>query len=168
MAPDGSYITTGPLRGTYNYAHPSGAWGSAGHVVMDVAPHELPGGDQYRDFPALDPRLVNIDTYRQRWEAQVQPIGEDTSTNVNDPTGRTIRTQTGVLWIHHPSGETVLVVARATNGKLSFLTYVDTEMRDQALARGRARQPRGIQTLPGAPPHIFDVPATIAPKTARP
>ena len=166
-APDGSYITTGPLQGTYNFVHPSGAAGSAGHVVRDVIPHELPGGDAYVSFPPLDPRKTNVDTYRQRYEAQVHAVGDRTETNVTDPVDRTVVVETGVMWIQHPAGGEVLVVARATNGRLAFSTFVDTEMRDLALARGAARQPRGIQTIPGRPPYIFEVPATIPATAAR-
>jgi hypothetical protein len=166
MAPDGSYVTTGPLRGTYNFVHPSGVWGNLGHFWSDVIPHELQGGD-YTDFPALDPRKVDVDTYRRRYEAQVQPIGDRTSTNVTDPVDRTIKTETGALWIRHPAGAEVLVLATATDGKLTFQRYIDAELRDQALARGRALQPRGIQTLPGGPPYIFGVPATIPANAAR-
>jgi hypothetical protein len=166
-APDGSYITTGPLRGTYNFVHPSGPLGSVGHFVRDIAPHLLPGGDAYVDFPALDPRSVNVDTFRQRYEAQVHPIGDRSETNVTDPVDRTVVTETGVIWVQHATGGEVLVVARATNGRLTFSTFVDTEMREQALARGRARQPRGIQQIPGRPPYIFDVPTTVPANTAR-
>ena len=75
--------------------------------------------------------------------------------------------ETGVVWITHSSGE-VLVLAQATNGRLRFLRFIDAEFRDQALARGRARQPRGIQHIPGGPPYIFDVPATVPANAARP
>jgi hypothetical protein len=166
-APDGSYVTTGPLRGTYNFIHPSGAGGMVGHFARDVVPHELPGGDAYVDFPALDPRRVDVDTYRQRYDAQVHQVGDRSETNVTDPVDRTIVSETGVMWIQHPTAGEVLVVGRATNGRLTFVTFVDTEMRDLALARGEARQPRGVQRIPGAPPYIFGVPAAVPANTAR-
>jgi hypothetical protein len=39
LQPDGTYLTTGKKQGTYNYAHPSGFWGSFKHVFLDVIPH---------------------------------------------------------------------------------------------------------------------------------
>ncbi len=165
--PDGSYITTGPLQGTYNFVHPSGPAGSAGHVVRDVIPHTLPGGDAYVSFPPLDPRKTDVDTYRQRYEAQVHAVGDRTETNVTDPVDPTVVVETGVMWLQHPTAGEVLAVGRATNGRLTFSTFVETEFRDAALARGGARQPRGIQTIPGRPPYIFDVPATVPASAAR-
>lgn len=39
IQPDGTLLETGKKRGTYNYGHPSGIWGSIKHVVLDVIPH---------------------------------------------------------------------------------------------------------------------------------
>lgn len=39
LQPDGTYLTTGPQQGTYNYGHPAGFWGIARHTVWDVLPH---------------------------------------------------------------------------------------------------------------------------------
>jgi len=39
LQPDGTYLTTGKKQGTFNYAHPSGVWGMAKHVFLDVLPH---------------------------------------------------------------------------------------------------------------------------------
>ena len=165
LQPDGTYLTTGPLRGTYNYVDPTSLLGWPGHFLYDILPHY--GSQNYVDYPSLDPRTTNVDTYRQRWEAQIGPIGERSETNVTDPRDRTRVVETGAVWITHSSGE-VLVLAQATDGRLRFLRFIDAEFRDQALARGRARQPRGIQHIPGGPPYIFDVPATVPANAARP
>jgi hypothetical protein len=165
LQPDGTYLTTGPLRGTYNYTDPTSLLGWPGHFLWDILPHY--GSQDYVDYPALDPRTTNVDTYRQRWEAQLGPIGQRSSTNVTDPVDRTIVEETGVVWIQHASGE-VLVLAKATNGQLRFLRFIDSEFRDQAIARAQARQPRGLQHIPATPPYIFDVPATVPANAARP
>ncbi len=47
LQPDGTYLTTGPKQGTYNYGHPSGVWGSLKHTFLDVIPHFFNG--EYRD-----------------------------------------------------------------------------------------------------------------------
>ena len=39
LQPDGTFLTTGPKQGTYNYGHPSGLWGSIKHTFFDVIPH---------------------------------------------------------------------------------------------------------------------------------
>lgn len=39
LQPDGTYLETGPLFGTYNYGHPEGFWGIVKHTVWDVLPH---------------------------------------------------------------------------------------------------------------------------------
>jgi len=39
LQPDGSYLTTGKLKGTYNYSHPEGFWGNTMHIILDVIPH---------------------------------------------------------------------------------------------------------------------------------
>lgn len=36
---DGTYLVTGKKQGTYNYADPSGLWGSVKHGILDVLPH---------------------------------------------------------------------------------------------------------------------------------
>ena len=47
LQPDGSYLTSGPKQGTYNYYHPEGFWGNTGHVLWDVLPHFF--NDDYED-----------------------------------------------------------------------------------------------------------------------
>lgn len=44
LQPDGTYLTTGLKKGTYNYSHPDGIWGSLKHVVFDVIPHFINAG----------------------------------------------------------------------------------------------------------------------------
>lgn len=39
LQPDGTYLTTGPKQGTYNYGHPVGFVGLVKHTVWDVLPH---------------------------------------------------------------------------------------------------------------------------------
>jgi hypothetical protein len=39
LQPDGTYLETGPLLGTYNYGHPEGFWGIVKHTLWDVLPH---------------------------------------------------------------------------------------------------------------------------------
>lgn len=39
LQPDGSYLTEGPKRGTYNYGHPGSLWGMIKHALLDVVPH---------------------------------------------------------------------------------------------------------------------------------
>jgi hypothetical protein len=130
-----------------------------------VLPHYT--RDDYRQHPPLDPRAVDVDTYRIRWERQIQPIGETTRTNVTDPVDRTIVRQTGVIRLQHRRGE-VLALAAATNGRLTFQTLLDADQRDQAISFGQTLQPRGIQRVPGGPPHIFNVPADVPASAARP
>jgi len=36
---DGTYLVTGEKQGTYNYANPSGLWGTIKHGIFDVLPH---------------------------------------------------------------------------------------------------------------------------------
>ena len=43
LQPDGTYLTTGLKKGTYNYGHPSGFWGIIKHTVLDVIPHFING-----------------------------------------------------------------------------------------------------------------------------
>ena len=43
LQPEGTYLTTGPRQGTYNYGHPTGLWGNIKHVLLDVIPHLLNG-----------------------------------------------------------------------------------------------------------------------------
>lgn len=38
LQPDGTWLTTGILQGTYNYCHPSGFMGSLGHFFVDMLP----------------------------------------------------------------------------------------------------------------------------------
>jgi len=47
LQPDGTYLESGPLFGTYNYGHPEGFWGIVKHTVWDVLPHFANGN--YRD-----------------------------------------------------------------------------------------------------------------------
>jgi hypothetical protein len=171
--PDGSYITTGPLRGTYNFVHPEGPLGYVGHFFRDILPHEIrsrvvpgPEPNPYVEYPPLDPKKVDVNTYRQRYESQIEPIDRRQETNITDPYDRTVVEETGVVWITHESGE-VLVLAQATNGRLSFLRFIDKELESEALAQGQARQPRGVQHIPGKPPYIFEVPASVPPNAAR-
>lgn len=174
--PDGTYITTGPLRGTYNFTDPKGASGYVGHFLQDILPHwsrtkiplPIPWVDPnpYVEYPPLDPGRVDVNTYRQRYEAQIEPIGERRETNLTDPVDRTMIVETGVVWITHASGE-VLVLAQAIDGRLSFLRFIDSEFQAEAIAQGTARQPRGIQRIPGKPPYIFNVPTSVPPNAAR-
>jgi hypothetical protein len=39
LQPNGKYLKEGAKKGTYNYGHPSGFFGSTKHVFMDVIPH---------------------------------------------------------------------------------------------------------------------------------
>jgi len=39
LQPNGSYLTTGPTQGTYNYGHPAGFIGITKHTLLDVIPH---------------------------------------------------------------------------------------------------------------------------------
>jgi hypothetical protein len=47
LQPNGNYLESGPLFGTYNYGHPEGLWGIIKHTVWDVLPHFANGN--YRD-----------------------------------------------------------------------------------------------------------------------
>lgn len=162
--PDGSYLTTGPQRGTYNFVHPDGLWSNIGHGLRDILPHFV--NDDYLDHPPLDPGKVEVDTYRQRYEDQVAPIGERRETNVTDPVDRTHVVESGVVWIRHRSGD-VLVLARATNGRLRFLRFISQDLLAEALSHGQTRQPRGVRTIPAEPPFIFGVPETVPAAAAR-
>lgn len=102
-----------------------------------------------------------------RWLAQVDPIGEQRegrrSTLEHD---RPYTTQVGIVWVRHASGD-VLVQARAVNGRLTFRRFIDEDLRDSALARAQTTQPRGVQSVPWGPPHIFEMPASIPDSAAR-
>ena len=39
VTPDNKFVTTGSIRGTYNYASPTGYWGNIKHLFIDVIPH---------------------------------------------------------------------------------------------------------------------------------
>ncbi len=39
LQPNGEYLTEGKKKGTYNYGHPDGLWGSLKHTFFDVIPH---------------------------------------------------------------------------------------------------------------------------------
>jgi hypothetical protein len=39
LQPDGSYLTEGTKKGTYNYGHPDGLGGMLKHTLWDVIPH---------------------------------------------------------------------------------------------------------------------------------
>lgn len=39
LQPNGQFLNTGPLLGTYNYCHPEGFFGKIGHGILDVIPH---------------------------------------------------------------------------------------------------------------------------------
>ncbi|WP_369255794.1 eCIS core domain-containing protein [Geodermatophilus amargosae] len=164
--PDGTYVTTGPLLGTYNFVHPEGLLGKVGHFFADVVPHEV-GGGNYAAFAPPDPaRVGDVDTYRQRYEAQVAPIGSRSVVNRTDPYDRQVSIMTGVVWLQFESEE-VLALARVRNGQLFFVSFVDAGLADAAIARGTARQPRGIQHIPAAEPHIFGVPTSVSTGAAR-
>jgi hypothetical protein len=166
MRPDGTFITTGPLQGTYNYSHPEGILGNIGHFFQDMLPHYF--NDEYENVQGRDPRTtLNPDTFSERYQQQVAPIGPAETTNVTDPVDRQITTQTGVVWLSHSSGR-VLALATVTNGRLTFRRFIDSDLRDDALRRARAVQPRGIQTIPWGPPAIFGLPRSVPPTVARP
>ncbi|MEX2228964.1 MAG: DUF4157 domain-containing protein [Dehalococcoidia bacterium] len=165
MRPDGTFITTGPLRGTYNYSNPEGVFGNIGHFFQDILPHVF--NDQYEDVDQRDPRsTLDPDTFAQRYQQQVGPIGPATTTNVTDPVDRQVTRQTGVVWLDSPSGE-VLALTSVENGRLTFLRFIDSDLRDDALAAARRYQPRGVQTVGWGPPAIFGVPSTVPATAAR-
>jgi hypothetical protein len=43
LQPDGTYLTSGPQQGTYNYGHPTGFRGMLKHALWDVLPHLMNG-----------------------------------------------------------------------------------------------------------------------------
>ena len=56
MRPDGTFITTGPLQGTYNYSHPEGFWGYVRHFFQDVLPHVF--NEDYENVQGRDPEQL--------------------------------------------------------------------------------------------------------------
>jgi hypothetical protein len=89
-----------------------------------------------------------------RFKEQVFPIGPPVSTNVTDPIDRTVTRQTGVAWAEHSNGKAYLVQISIENSslgtptKIFFRTFVDSDLKDRAIARASLHQPRGIQSLP--------------------
>ena len=39
LQPNGTYLSKGPKKATYNYGHPEGVWGMTKHIILDVFPH---------------------------------------------------------------------------------------------------------------------------------
>ena len=108
---------------------------------------------------------MDVHTYRQRYEAQIGPIGERSETNVTDPMDRRIVIQTGGRVDHPQLGRDP--GAGPGDQPASFLRFIDNELRDEAIAQGQARQPRGIERIPGSPPYIFGVPAAVPANAAH-
>lgn len=107
LQPDGSYDTSSPYQGTYNYVHPTGMkWpyatpGNIGHFLYDVLPHEINPNyedcdDDDDDDPDDDdddgdefdiPRLHAVDPNEISG-----PLGYDTAqwVSINDNLGYTV------------------------------------------------------------------------------
>ncbi|GAA3705341.1 hypothetical protein GCM10022204_23540 [Microlunatus aurantiacus] len=146
-------------------------------IVSDVATkiqdrQALPDEDLWVAVANWDPvertiagYATQITGFYDRWREQVDTIGPlqhgRRSTLERD---RPFTYQTGVVWTRHATGE-YLTLARVTDGRMSFLRFVDADLREMALARAQTSQPRGVQTLPWDPRSISGLP-TDPPATA--
>ena len=151
------------------------------HIVSDAATkiqdrQALPDEDLWVAVANWDPAertiagyATQITGFYDRWREQVgDPIGPlqhgRRSTLEQD---RPFTYQTGVVWARHATGE-YLTLARVTDGRMSFLRFVDADLSEMALTRAQTSQPRGVQTLPWDPRAISGLPTDPPATAARP
>lgn len=99
-----------------------------------------------------------------RFQKQVSPIGDTTSTMVTDPIDRTITRQVGLVWAQYDDGSEYLTQVEIVTSSvpkpttITFKMFVDSDLKDLGSARAFSHQPKGIQTLPKS--RIDGIPAT--------
>jgi hypothetical protein len=136
--PDGTYLVTGPLQGTYNFVHPESKYSPSGlhHGVVDVLPHLF--SDDYVAHPPLDASTPNVDTYRQRYELEVGTIG-----HVPDYTGATGGTFFDMIYIRDGAVTRPAIASWWTTfgpwGHWRFVRWISPEMEKLAEARQKAQ-----------------------------
>jgi len=119
--------------------------------------------------------LTRIQDAVQRFQRDVVPIGRQSRTPEAPHAALPASSSTtGLVSVDFGDGRPVLVRIRTTNGERggrvtsqsrNFETFIDQSMRDIAISRAQAVQPRGIQAMPRA--HVQDRPAQAPGSAAR-
>ena len=98
-------------------------------------------------------------------------IGPAVTVNKTDPIDRTVTTQTGVAWIDFGSESYLAIISmenssiQTTGTTITFLAFIDKDLKDKVTAKATPNQPKGIQTI--AKKYISNVPASADPDIAK-
>jgi peptidoglycan/xylan/chitin deacetylase (PgdA/CDA1 family) len=90
--------------------------------------------------------------WAERFSKQVPLTGPAVTVNKTDPVDRRVTTQTGIAWVDYGANRYLAVISiensnRAAGTRIDFITFVDDDLKDLAIARATPNQPRGIQTI---------------------
>ena len=114
---------------------------------------------------------VNASTdWLDRFNSQVSPIGPAVTVNKTDPVDRTVTTQVGIAWIDYGGAQYLALISIENSSSkpgttIVFLTFVDQDLKEAAIARATPNQPRGIQTI--GQKYIRNAPGTPSASAAK-